>query len=146
MDASKAREIMVGAAFGIIGVVIGSVTTGLVNAHVQDKQQRSQVALESFKFDQGNYPVEYIQIKQLIDEMRNVSIASSSTIARLAKIQKKYPNCQQSLAEECRAAFVERIQALRDELGSDTARSDDIDIVIRGKYEIAQQAILKLAK
>jgi hypothetical protein len=67
----------VGAVFGIIGVVISSLGTELMNTHLQEKQQRRRAALDSFKFDQANYSVEYIQIKQFIDAKRNLSIAFS---------------------------------------------------------------------
>jgi hypothetical protein len=58
MANNKLREVMLGAVFGIIGVVICSVATGLMNAYLQEKQQRCQAALDSFKFDQANYSVE----------------------------------------------------------------------------------------
>lgn len=146
MFESKTRGIIIGAIFGIAGVVIGSVGTGLMNIYVQERQQRSQAMLDSFKFDQSNYPIEYLQIKQFIDELRNLSIASRSTIARLVQVQKKYPGCTRVLTDNCRAAYVDIIQAMRDDLGSGSVSAEDIDILLRGKYETAQQALQRLSK
>lgn len=39
MAESKNREIFIAGVFGIVGVVIGSVATGLMNAHIQEQQQ-----------------------------------------------------------------------------------------------------------
>ncbi len=146
MANNKLREVILGAVSGIIGVVIGSVATGLMTAHIQEKQQRSQAALDSFKFDQGNYPVEYIQIKQFLDEMRNLSIASSETVSKLAQLKRKYPDCSKALTNNCRAAWVESIQIMRNELDSDVVSTEDIDTVLRGKYEVAQKALERLNK
>jgi len=39
MAENKTREVIVAAVFGIIGTVVGSVATGLMNAHTHREQQ-----------------------------------------------------------------------------------------------------------
>lgn len=146
MIKGKTQEIIVGAMFGIIGVIIGSVATGLMNAHVQRQRQHVQAVLNSFKFDQGNYPVEYEQLKQMLNEVKTLSTISSRTIARLAAIQRKYPGCAHSITDRCRPVFVETIQAMRDELGSGLVSNKDIDTLLSPFYETAVQAVQRLRK
>ena len=144
MAENKTRELIVAAVFGIIGTVVGSVATGLMNAHTQREQQRMLAAMDSFKFDSGNYPVEYLQIKQFIDELRNLSIVSSGTISRLAEIQRKYPGCASELSDRCRPALVETVRVMRGELGSGPASTDDIDLILSTKFVAAKEAVRRM--
>jgi hypothetical protein len=146
MPEKNYREVVLGASFGIVGMIVGSVTTGLMNYYGQEQERRNQAILDSYKFDQGNYPVEFLQLKQLVDEMRSLTVISASGVVQLAQIQKKYPGCVNTISEECRMAHVEIIQAMRNELGSGVVRSEDIDVILRGKYEIAQKAFQRLKK
>lgn len=138
--ANNLNEMTWAAIFGIIGVVVGSVATGLMNAHIQEKQHRVLATLNSFKFDHGNYSNIDLKSKQLIDEVRYLSIASDEAILGLAKIKNKYPECATKLSGSCRKAFVEMIQVMRNELGSGDVGSDYIDIVLESKYTALLEA------
>ena len=134
------RSLILAAVFGIIGTVIGSVATGLMNAHNQREQQRMLAAIDSFKSESGNHPVGYIEIKQFIDELRNLSVVSNDTISRLAGIQRKYPGCAAELSDRCRPMFVETVRVMREELGSGTASAEDIDLILSTKFIAAKEA------
>jgi hypothetical protein len=144
MAFTKRSESYVAAVAGIAGALIGAVATSLVNAHIEDQRRRADAALESFKFDQGNYPVEFIQIKQMLDEMRNLSVESGKTINRLAVIARKYPSCGNSLSDSCFPAYVEIVKANREEIGAGYASDEDIRDVLRIKFGIARAAFDRL--
>jgi hypothetical protein len=45
MAENRTRGIVIGAVVGIVGVVVGAVATGLMNAYVHQEQQRIQATL-----------------------------------------------------------------------------------------------------
>jgi hypothetical protein len=130
--------------FGIVSAIIGSIATGLVNAHVEREQQRLQAVMESTRVDIGHFPIEFEQIKVFFDQVRNLSVASSDAISRLAEIHKKYPGCANNLSDRCRPLMVETIRIMRDELQSGAATSQDIDLLLYPSYLSAQQAFQRM--
>ena len=135
------KGIFIGSIFGILGAVIGAWVNGLMNSHVQNEQQRMKIAIESFKFDSGNYPPGFLDIKQLIDEAQNLSMVNAKAISRLAEIQKRFPGCGSELSERCRPAFIQTILVMRDQLGSEKVSAEDIDVIILNKYIKAEQSL-----
>jgi len=143
MSERTTRELAIGALFGIVGVVVGSLTTGFVNFYSQEKQQQAQAILDSFKFD-TNAPVEVLQLKQFIDRTRFLSTVNGDTVAHMAQIQRKHPNCYNFSGKDCLAASVEGIQATRAALGVGPARDEDVEILLHDYYGNLQHAIKEL--
>lgn len=144
MAEKKTRGIVIGVVFGIVGVVVGAVATGLMNAYVQQRQQRIQATVESLTFEIGNYPLEVLWVKQFIDGIRYLSIGSSGTIAELAELARKYPKCHNNFSDECRLLYVEVVRVMRRELGSGAASAEDIEVILRPKLERAREAVQKM--
>lgn len=78
--------------------------------------------------------------------MRNLSIISPKTIRSFAELKRQYPNCGDNLSDSCRPFFVEHIAIMRSELGSGKVVKEDIDVVLRDKYEKAKKAAKALSK
>lgn len=146
MSDQNLKTVFIGAFFGIIGVVIGSVTTGYLNLLAEREKLRLDAALDSFKWDEADRPVEFIQLKQLVDEMRNLSYSKPETIKELAMLQRKYPNCGDTLSEECRPFMVEAILIYRKELGAGEVSARDVDTILQRKYETARKALESFSK
>jgi len=144
--AEKTKEFLIGGLAGILGVIVGAVSTGVVNYVTLEKQQRERAVIDSFRFDQGDYPKEFMDMKIFVDKMRDLSTASADQVARLAEIRRKYPTCETSLETECLGAIVDGIQASRKELGVGQANSDDIEIIIKDYFLQAQKAAKKLGE
>lgn len=138
--AEKTKELLVAGLSGILGVVVGAVSAGIVNYVTLERQQRKQAVIDSFKFDYGDYPKDIFDLKIFIDKTRSLSTASPEEIARLAEIKRKYPNCTTTLGKDCLGAVVEGIQAARKEMGVGEAKPEDIEILIKDFFLKAQQA------
>lgn len=134
---------VIAAVSGIVGAVSGAVAHGLMNAYVQEKERRARAVLESFQFDQTQSPVEVFSLKQFVDEMRNLSIMRDTTVRSLAEVHRAHPGCANVLSDVCRPVFVQTIELLRDELGSGHVLPEDIDLLLRPKYEAAMKALEK---
>lgn len=141
---SPVSSVILGAVFGIVGVVVGAGTTAYFNQRAESAKQQYQLQLDAFKFDQGNYPVEYLQIKMLLDQNRNLSFMSADTVSRLAAIHKKHPDCANTISEKCRPAMVEMIQAVRKASGQGQVPAADIDLLIGPFYVTAIEAARRL--
>lgn len=147
--ASRDRQIAVVAAIaGILGAVVGAVggavTNGLMTAHVQQEERRLTSALESFKFDETDKPVEVLQVKQFLYAQRDLSVVSATSIGRMAQAMRRYPKCWNSLADFCEDFYVEQIQIMRDELKSGQVAADDIKVLLHGKFATAGKALHNL--
>ena len=140
------KTVVIGAVFGIIGVVVGSAVTGLLTLYSDKEKIRLNSALDSYKFDSGQYSVDFLYLKQYIDEMKNLSILKAKTIRKLADVVRKYPDCGSALSESCRPAHVQLILIMREEIGSGDVPPKDIDVLIRDKYNKAQAAFERPTK
>lgn len=49
----ETKGLLIGGLAGILGVIVGAVSTGVVNYVTLEKQQRERAVLDSFRFDQG---------------------------------------------------------------------------------------------
>ncbi|MEQ1558515.1 MAG: hypothetical protein ABL933_06170 [Methyloglobulus sp.] len=133
---------------GLLGVVlgvIGSVAQDLIKEHYKTKETAALALLDSIKFDRMEskdmYAKQYIDLKQFTDEVRNVSIVNAEVIKGLAQAVRNNPNCGGTLSDECRSLLVKIIQVMREELDNGEVSDEDIDLLIKGKYQKAQKAI-----
>ncbi len=146
----KSREIrvaVVAAVAGILGTVVGAVggavTNGLMAAHVQQEERRLQWAQGSYQFTKDD-SVEESQIRLFVEQLRNLSMMSNDTVKRLADVTRRYPGCGDSYTEACKTFWVDGILAMRSELRSGKASPEDIEILLRAKYDGARSAIGRL--
>ena len=146
MSEGNIQTVVIGAVFGIVGMVVGSVVTGLLTLYSDKEKLRINSAFESYKFDTVKLPVEFLDVKQLIDQMQNLSTLKPETIRKLADVIREHPGCGSVLSELCRPAAVKEILIMREEIDSGYASPEDIDVVLRDKYFKAQAAIEKLAQ
>lgn len=144
MASREMRGIVVAAVAGILGTVVGTVSTGYMNARVQHEERRLRGVLEAFRFDQTNQPVELLQIKQFLDAMRDLSVVSNASIERMAQGVRNHPNCWNSLASACEDFYVENVQGMREELRSGHATADNIKVLLHGKFMAAGRAFERL--
>lgn len=133
--------IIIGAVFGIVGVFVGSISTGFFELYSDKEQRRLETGLNSYKFDYGNYPREYQDIKMFMDELQNLSIASPKTIRKLAKLKRNFPECGDNLNEVCKNYFVELTLIMREELNSGKVAREDIEMILNDKFVKAQRAL-----
>lgn len=139
-------ELVIGGLIGIVGIIIGSVTTSLTTLYSDKEKLRLTSALDSYKFDYGHYPVEFQHLKMLFDEMKTLATLKPETIRQLASVHNQYPGCGDKLSESCRPAHVKIISIMRDEMGSGYVQPEIIDIVIETKYKHAQKSFEQLQK
>jgi hypothetical protein len=144
MAEKTTKELAIGAFFGIVGVLIGSLSTSYMNMRIQAKQQQNQEILDVYKFDQGQYPAEFFTVKIFVDKTRALSTLNSDTISRLAEIQRKYPACETLKGKNCFDAAVEGTLVTRDALGSGHVRREDIEVLLRPYYDNMVEAVKKL--
>lgn len=140
------RYVRIGTISAILGAMAGAITNGYITLYSDKEKLRLSSALESYKFDYGQYPIEFLDLKQLIDEMKSLSMLKPETISKIAGIIRDYPECGNVLSESCRPAMVKQILIMREEIGSGYASPEDIDIVLRDKYKKAQTAHEKLTQ
>jgi hypothetical protein len=143
---AKMKEGLIPVLSAIFGVVVGAVSNGLMNAHIQDQQRRSQAVFETFRSEYGNFPVEYLRMKQLIDQSRDLSVMSSGALRKLADVHRRYPGCTDVLSEACKPGWVAFVQIMREELGSGYVSADDIEVSLRDKYQAAERALENIRK
>ncbi|MEX2223285.1 MAG: hypothetical protein WEG40_15955 [Candidatus Rokuibacteriota bacterium] len=138
------RIAVVAAVAGILGTVVGAVggaiTNGFMTAHVQQEERRMKSTLESFRFDQMDRPVEFLQIKQFLDALRDLSVIGGPSIVKMAQLARRYPNCWNSLADECEEFYIQSIQVMREELKAGRVEPDDIKMLLHGKFSTAGKA------
>jgi hypothetical protein len=144
MASREMRSVVIAAVAGILGTVVGAVSTAYMSAHVQQEERRLRGVLESFKFEQTALSVEVLQLKQFLDAQRDLSLVSGPSIGRMAQVVRSYPNCWDSFAETCEDFYVESIRVMREELRSGHATADDIKMLLHGKFVTASRAVQRL--
>lgn len=126
---------------GFIGAAVGIITSNYMNMLSDQKQKRYDVVLQSTKFDSmENTPGEFIDIKHLVDQITNLSSMSEDSVKRTAALMRQYPNCASTLSDECRIYMVKAITIMRKELSAGQASEDDIDVMLKPKYDKAMRA------
>jgi hypothetical protein len=138
---TKTKEWLKTIATGLIGAVVGIISTSYMNIYTHQKQQQYELALKSVKFDSMDKPVEFIDLKQLVDEITNLSIMDSDSIEESANLLRQYPHCTSTLSDECRAFMVKSILIMRKQLGTGKVSEKDIDTILKPKYQKAEQAM-----
>ncbi|MGB7815043.1 MAG: hypothetical protein WBL28_01695 [Methylotenera sp.] len=138
---TKTKEWLKTIGTGLIGAVVGIITTSYMNIYTYQKQQQYELALKSVKFDSMDKPVEYIDLKLLMDEITNLSVMDSDSIEEGANLLRQYPQCASTLSDECRAFMVKSILIMRKELGTGKVSEKDIDTILKPKYQKAERAM-----
>lgn len=138
---TKQKDLLITAAVGLIGAVVGIIATSYMNIYSDQKQKRYDVALQSMKYDlMDNTPVEFIDLKQLVDEVTNLSSMSEDALEESAALMRQYPHCASTLSDECRIYMVKIISIMRKELNAGYVSENDIDTILKPKYDKAIRA------
>lgn len=138
---SKNKEWLRTIVTGLIGAVVGIIATSYMNIYTHQKQQQYELALKSVKFDSMDKPVEFLDLKQLVDEITNLSVMDSGSIEESANLLRQYPQCTSTLSDECRSFMVKSILIMRKQLGTGGASEKDIDTILKPKYQKAERAM-----
>lgn len=138
---SPNRAIIIGGICGIIGAILGSVSSGLVTQYGERQKQRDLVMVESFKWHQQDGPVELMNVKLLFDQMRNLTFSNKESIERLATLIRSNPECANALNAGCKAVMIETIRINRGDVGSGAASAEDIDTLLTPAYDRAAEGV-----
>lgn len=138
---TKQKDLLITAAVGLIGAVVGIIATSYMNIYSDQKQKRYDVALQSMKYDlMDNAPVEFIDLKQLVDQVTTLSSMSEDALEESAALMRQYPHCASALSDECRIYMVKMITIMRKELNAGYVSENDIDTILKPKYDKAIRA------
>lgn len=126
---------------GIVGALFGILTTSYVNLASDKARIRHEQIVNSNKVYENTPSHQNLHIKFLLDEIHNLEVMEPSTIKDLANLRRAYPKCGFDLSEECRPFFVDYISIMRKEFGADKANKNDIDEILKEKYDRARLSL-----
>ena len=141
MMQTKTRDTLISAGIGLLGALVGIVSTSYMNTYHDLKQKRNQLTIDTFTYSSSdNVPKEMHDLNMFLNAVKAYSALDASSIKDLAELARKYPNCTNTLSKECEILTIKMINIMRKELNADVVSEDDLKAILDPHYNKAIHA------